>query len=91
MARARAAAESSHPVTEKGGELGVPNPGLLKIAEMCKGEHGSFAVWSGCQGKAGRGAFMESACLPSPTVSKPSGEKLIVENSLHVIPLSVLS
>lgn len=56
---------------------------------MCEGECISCAMGCGCQGKAGRGAFLGSACLPASPVSKPTGEKPIVENSLQVIPISI--
>ena len=92
MARARAGAESSHLVTKKAKkELGVLDPGPLRIAEMCEVEQISLAVRCGCHGKARRGAFTESAYLPMSIGSGPSGEKPIFENSVQVIPMSILS
>lgn len=49
---------------------------------MCRG------VWVSGEGR--EGSFSGSACLPASPVSKPTGEKPIVENSLQVIPISIL-
>lgn len=72
VARAKAGAESSHLVTMEAKEkLGIPEAGPFKIAKMCKMEPISFAVWCECCGKARRGDFTKSACLPCLLCQNP--------------------
>lgn len=64
------------------GEAGRSRLRPLKITEMWQVGHISSAMWCGCHGKAGRGAFTDSACPPTlSTVSEPTEEKQVFDSS----------